>query len=289
MRFKRGDFGFDARAVEVYRQVVKAAPLYHEAYAQALRAAERTGNVDDIRWATVGILSQAWPENQKSVPDAALRIATRDQPVHTFKRITDADLAEALRRWAPRVPDLDPEKDLATIERLGGGFLIPGDEHWPTGLDDLPDAPYGLWYRGNITGGIPAGDRMCDASLTATSDGRATTLFAAMRGTRHTLLLLPGDEKPADAGPLLEIAADVARAFPGMLATHLILRPGTTAPMSIGDAAAWFDTTHRLHEKLHATAPTLVLVRPDGYVGYRSQPADGAGLRAYLGGYLIGG
>ncbi|SDX60074.1 DNA recombination-mediator protein A [Arthrobacter sp. cf158] len=60
---------------------------------------------------------------------------------------------------------VDPEKDLAAIERLGGGFLIPGDEHWPEGLDDLPDAPYGLWYRGNIDNGIPVPSKWDEAFL----------------------------------------------------------------------------------------------------------------------------
>jgi hypothetical protein len=67
--------GLDARAVEVYRQVIKAAPLYQEAYAQALQAAERAHDVDGIRWATVGILRQAWPTKQEAVRHAAVRIA----------------------------------------------------------------------------------------------------------------------------------------------------------------------------------------------------------------------
>ena len=108
---------------------------------------------------------------------AALRLATGAQPAHPLSDVTAEELADGLKRWAPRVPDLDPEKDLATIERLGGGFLIPGDEHWPTGLDDLPDAPFGLWYRGTIGNGIPdpsncaalAGSRDC------TSYGAAVT------------------------------------------------------------------------------------------------------------------
>ncbi|MET4901667.1 DNA-processing protein DprA [Paenarthrobacter sp. CC6] len=109
---------------------------------------------------------------------AALRVATGDQPAHTFRHITDVDLTEALNRWAPRLPDVDPERDLAEIEHLGGGFLIPGDEHWPTGLDDLPDAPYGLWYRGNITHGIPAPER--SVALTGSRD--STSYGAAVTG-----------------------------------------------------------------------------------------------------------
>jgi DNA processing protein len=109
---------------------------------------------------------------------AALRIVTGDQPVHTFRHVTETDLDEALRRWTPRLPDVDPERDLAAIERLGGGFLIPGDEHWPTGLDDLPDAPYGLWYRGTIDQGIPAPERC--AALTGSRD--STSYGAAVTG-----------------------------------------------------------------------------------------------------------
>ncbi len=96
---------------------------------------------------------------------AALRLATGAQLVYAIPEVTVEELSEALRRWAPRVPEVDPEKDLAAIERLGGGFLIPGDEHWPEGLDDLPDAPYGLWYRGNIDNGIPVPSKWDEAFL----------------------------------------------------------------------------------------------------------------------------
>ncbi|MFF2347696.1 hypothetical protein [Pseudarthrobacter sp. NPDC058119] len=57
----------------------------------------------------------------------ALRLATGAQSAHTLPDVTAEGLAAALKRWAPRVPELDPEKDLATIERLGGGSLTPGD------------------------------------------------------------------------------------------------------------------------------------------------------------------
>jgi hypothetical protein len=49
----------------------------------------------------------------------------------------------------------------------------------------------------------------------------------------------------------------------------------------------WLDPEGRVHEKLHATNPTLVLVRPDGYIGYRCQPADREALRKYLSTFLI--
>uniref|UniRef100_UPI003F49A0BE DNA-processing protein DprA n=1 Tax=Paenarthrobacter ureafaciens TaxID=37931 RepID=UPI003F49A0BE len=125
---------------------------------------------------------------------AALRIVTGEQPVHTFAHITDDELANGLRRWRERLPDVDAENDLATIERLGGGFLIPGDEHWPTGLDDLPDAPYGLWYRGDITHGIPA-PKLAIAltgSRDSTSYGAAVTGDMAHELARRGICIVSG-------------------------------------------------------------------------------------------------
>ncbi|WP_155854419.1 DNA-processing protein DprA [Arthrobacter sp. MA-N2] len=61
-----------------------------------------------------------------------------------------AGLAAALRRWAPRIPDLAPERDLATMQRLGGRTIIPGDPTWPAQLADLGlHEPLCLWWRGH--------------------------------------------------------------------------------------------------------------------------------------------
>jgi DNA processing protein len=58
-------------------------------------------------------------------------------------------LATARMRWASRVPDLAPARDLATIQRLGGRMIIPSDELWPRQLADLGlQEPICLWWRG---------------------------------------------------------------------------------------------------------------------------------------------
>lgn len=60
-----------------------------------------------------------------------------------------AGMAAALKRWAPRIPDLAPERDLATLQRLGGRMIIPGDDLWPGQLADLGiHEPICLWWRG---------------------------------------------------------------------------------------------------------------------------------------------
>ena len=60
-----------------------------------------------------------------------------------------AGMAAALRRWQPRIPDLAPERDLATMARLGGRLIIPADDLWPSQLADLGiQEPLCLWWRG---------------------------------------------------------------------------------------------------------------------------------------------
>ncbi|MEM9352925.1 MAG: hypothetical protein AAGA92_07925 [Planctomycetota bacterium] len=88
--------GLDERAVEVYRQVTKTTPLNHEAYALALKVAERTGELDQIRWATLGVLRHGWTDDQASIREAASRLARS-----TLARLSEegeAAEAESFRR-----------------------------------------------------------------------------------------------------------------------------------------------------------------------------------------------
>jgi hypothetical protein len=47
-----------------------------EPYVQGLRLAEKLNDLDEIQWATVGILSQAWPKEQIEVWQKGVRVAT---------------------------------------------------------------------------------------------------------------------------------------------------------------------------------------------------------------------
>jgi DNA processing protein len=52
-------------------------------------------------------------------------------------------------RWRVRLADAHVRRDLDRLERFGGRIVIPGDQDWPAGLDDLGDrAPFCLWTRG---------------------------------------------------------------------------------------------------------------------------------------------
>nr|WP_315095959.1 DNA-processing protein DprA [uncultured Cellulomonas sp.] len=86
-----------------------------------------------------------------------VRSAVRDGPdLEQVERLhgplVDADrrrLGRSVERWAARLPDCDPGRDLERLDRIGGTLLVPGDQRWPTALDDLgAEAPFCLWVRG---------------------------------------------------------------------------------------------------------------------------------------------
>jgi DNA processing protein len=68
--------------------------------------------------------------------------------------------ARALREdVAARLEEIDPGRDLDRAARRGFRWVVPGDDEWPAGLDDLDGAeplqgmgraPLGLWVRGPL-------------------------------------------------------------------------------------------------------------------------------------------
>ncbi|MDN4643982.1 DNA-processing protein DprA [Arthrobacter sp. PsM3] len=86
-------------------------------------------------------------------------------------------LAVARKRWAPRIPDLAPARDLATMQRLGGRVIIPSDDLWPRQLADLGlQEPICLWWRGVEQQLPPAGKSIAlVGSRDSTAYGSAVT------------------------------------------------------------------------------------------------------------------
>lgn len=110
-------------------------------------------------------------------------------------------LGEALRRWAPRVPDLAPERDLATVQRLGGRLLIPSDGLWPAQLTDLDlQEPLCLWWRGPECLLPPAGTSVAlVGSRDSTSYGAAVTADLAYALAQRGMTIVSGGAYGIDA------------------------------------------------------------------------------------------
>jgi DNA processing protein len=89
----------------------------------------------------------------------ALELAVGETGLLVPGSLTPHQLAEAQARWRPRAQARAVLDALESCAHIGGRLLLPGDEHWPVGLDDLgAHAPLVLWARGDVDGcsGRPA-------------------------------------------------------------------------------------------------------------------------------------
>lgn len=57
-------------------------------------------------------------------------------------------------RFLPRLAVLNTERDLEIAATCGARVVVPSDDDWPAGLDDLSAPPFCLWVRG----ALPLGD-----------------------------------------------------------------------------------------------------------------------------------
>ncbi len=121
--------------------------------------------------------------------------------------------------------------------------------------------------------GPHAGDRAPDASGIDADTGMPARLFDLFRGTHSTLLLFDG---PAATGAGHERLAATARQVRAALGddvrVHVVV-PGDRRPVGLDDVGVLLDPHRDAHGRYAAAAESLYLVRPDGYVGFRSQPA----------------
>jgi len=77
---------------------------------------------------------------------ALLALLTASEP--RSERLTGTT-DRRLRGYRDRAAAASPERDLSACRAAGGRFVCPGDQEWPSQLDDLGDArPIGLWVRG---------------------------------------------------------------------------------------------------------------------------------------------
>jgi hypothetical protein len=113
----------------------------------------------------------------------------------------------------------------------------------------------------DAAGVVRAGDRAPDARLND-AEGAALRLFDIFRGPHFTLLAIDGAELPA-----------IGTAHGEALRVQRIARSGTARPGALFDADG---AVQRIYGE------GLILVRPDGYVGYTG-PSGGLGLAGYLG------
>jgi 2-polyprenyl-6-methoxyphenol hydroxylase-like FAD-dependent oxidoreductase len=130
------------------------------------------------------------------------------------------------------------------------------------------------------------GDRVSDLAFEDEQAGHPT-LYSLLRGTPHTLLLFDG-AVPSEEGyhNLDAIAALVSARYPEAIRVYVVV-PARERPAALSwKGPALLDEAGLLHEHFGSSTESLYLLRPDGRVGFRSQPANLEALQRYLEGFF---
>ncbi len=142
---------------------------------------------------------------------------------------------------------------------------------------------HGRFGHVRFGGGPKAGDRAPDSSPLQAADGTAVRLYDLLRGVHHTLVLFGGPEPDAASWQDLIAIAQAARDERGAPIQAFIVADGTSIPDELaGQDGVLLDTEGAAHHRYQADQPTLFLIRPDGYIGFRSRPAELSALTTYL-------
>ena len=120
-----------------------------------------------------------------------------------------------------------------------------------------------------------AGDRVPDTTLIEGDGDRATDrLFNVLRGTSHRLILFAGiDPTITTFESLSQICSQVEQHFSNEIVPHLVIH-GTEKPSTLQwNGSLLLDPNGNFHHRYGARSNCLYLIRPDKYIGFRSQPA----------------
>jgi 2-polyprenyl-6-methoxyphenol hydroxylase-like FAD-dependent oxidoreductase len=133
-------------------------------------------------------------------------------------------------------------------------------------------------------GGAPhPGDRAPDVTV----EGE-TTLCSLLRHTGSTLLLFDGAAPtPEGYANLADITRRVDKRWGSRVRSWIVV-PRRARPKELADLdGVLLDAKGALHRRYGAGSECLYLLRPDGYVGFRSQPASWKVLEDHLAGILV--
>lgn len=125
--------------------------------------------------------------------------------------------------------------------------------------------------------GPHAGDPWRDVpGLVEAATGREVRLYETLFGGRQTLLIFGACQQALEAfGQLEELLASLPD---GLLRAVFVQR----GPTSVWKGEVLLDPEGHAHARYGAEEECVYLMRPDGFVGYRSMPIAAQGLRSYL-------
>lgn len=128
-----------------------------------------------------------------------------------------------------------------------------------------------------------AGQRVPDGRATVAGQGGTVRIYEVLDGKKHALLLFDGRSSTAEGYERFKQILSEVRARFGHSVDAWVVTPQRSRPEGLlTDVPVLLDPDGELEKRFAASTECLYLVRPDLYIGYRSQPADGERLLEHL-------
>lgn len=135
----------------------------------------------------------------------------------------------------------------------------------------------------SIHKGPQSGDRAPAVQALYREDGTSTRLFEVLRNAKHTLFLLAGENFSHASIPRLNaLATTVNERYGAIMQVYLVIADKHVLVDMQSGIPILLDVEKAMHHRYGAGSESLYLVRPDGYIGYRSQPIDADHFWNYL-------
>ena len=139
-----------------------------------------------------------------------------------------------------------------------------------------------------------AGDRAPETNLVLLRDDNTTirtSIFGILRDTKHILLLSSTTEDTESWKKSINLLQIVSKHHGSIIQPYVVIKGDSLKP-SIKSIVTndlqrlsipiIFDSEYAFYNQFEMGSEFLYLVRPDGYIAYRSQPADSERLLKYL-------
>lgn len=123
---------------------------------------------------------------------------------------------------------------------------------------------------------LKAGTFLIDFNLTSLHDRSVQSLSEIVQGTKHHLFIFVGQAGHPESH-LVETAKRIKSNFADLIDVHLVVNQS----IDVVNDNIWLDE-ERVQEVKKIERPTVVLLRPDKYIGYTQAPVVEDNLVAYL-------
>jgi 2-polyprenyl-6-methoxyphenol hydroxylase-like FAD-dependent oxidoreductase len=170
-------------------------------------------------------------------------------------------------------------RDSPAVESMRGSLL--GADVFADSSTEEPSLLEHLSY----STGTRAGER---APYVVFDESAKLSSFSLITPCRHTLLLFDGLARTAEGyRNLATITHEVQRGFSEVIRV-LVIVPTAERPLDLpADIRVVADPDAKLHDAFAAQAECAFLIRPDGYVAFRCQPANASQIMKFLAGVFI--